>query len=160
MPLGLEGPLRLLSLLAKNHIPFVVVGGAALALHGIPRNTLDVDIIVPVKTEIIFQIFSLTAKAGFISKQKDILNIADKQDLLIGQWVTFSDRHGNELIDILLEDSGLFEKIYLGAVKKRGKGFNLYVAGLKDLEIMKKAAGRPIDLADIALIKERQKRRL
>ena len=42
-----EAGLIILKELAKGKIPFIIVGGAAIALHGIPRSTLDIDIIVP-----------------------------------------------------------------------------------------------------------------
>jgi hypothetical protein len=35
-----EVPLKILKLLSKKEIPFVIVGGAAMALHGIPRSAL------------------------------------------------------------------------------------------------------------------------
>lgn len=48
-----EGPLTPLKLLDSKHIPFIIVGGAAIALHGIPRSTLDIDIIVPAHSDIV-----------------------------------------------------------------------------------------------------------
>jgi len=42
-----ERIIKLFRQFSFRKIPYVIVGGMALVLHGIPRATLDIDIIVP-----------------------------------------------------------------------------------------------------------------
>lgn len=151
------GPFSFLKLLAREKIPFVVVGGAALALHGIPRSTLDIDLVVPAQSRAIHTLFSLARRAGLSSQQVDILKVVKQADLLAGQWITFDDPDGRELVDIFLEEPKVFQRLSRRAVTRQAKGYQLKVAALDDLERMKRASGRAIDLADIALIRERRR---
>jgi predicted nucleotidyltransferase len=40
--------LRLAELLDKHQVQYVIIGGAAMALHGMPRMTKDIDLFIPV----------------------------------------------------------------------------------------------------------------
>ena len=151
-----EAPLKILELFAAEKIPFVIVGGAAIALHGIPRATLDIDIVMPAKAETASKLFSVMQDKGLLSRDKYILSIIDRPHLLIGQWVTLQDKSGMEFIDIFFEDEKEFSRLLKRAKKIKGTKLNFYIASLNDLEKMKKISARAIDLADIVLIKERR----
>lgn len=152
-------PLNFLKLLSRERVPFILVGGSALVLHGIPRSTLDFDIFVPAQVPIPEKLFSLAGKARLTSRQSDLFRMADKPNLLIGQWVTFRDKSGRDIIDFFFEDPSRFYALRRRAIARRAQGYSLRVASLNDLVRMKRAVGRPIDLADIALIKEKLKTR-
>jgi len=154
-----EAGLKILKDLSKEKMPFVIVGGAAIVLHGIPRSTLDIDVIVPAEADAVAKLFSLVERKNFLIRDKYIVSIANRLHLLIGQWITVQDESGGELVDIFFENEKEFDKLFKRAQRIKAEGFNLYVASLDDLQAMKKASGRPIDLADIALIKEKKKRR-
>lgn len=51
----------------------------------------------------------------------------------------------------------IFQRLLRRAVTRKAEGYHLKVAALDDLERMKRASGRAIDLADIALIRERRR---
>ena len=149
-------PLKVLKLLAAEKIPLVIVGGAAIALHGIPRATLDIDIVVPAKADTAGKLFSVMQNKGLLSRDKYIFSIIDRPHLLIGQWVTLQDKSGMEFIDIFFESEKGFDRLLKRAKKIKGASFNFYIASLNDLEKMKKISARAIDLADIVLIKEKR----
>jgi len=128
-----------------------------MALHGIPRATLDIDILIPAQSETIINLFTATRRVGLRSHETQILRLASKPNLLVGQWITFKDSKGREFLDIGLEEIKIFKKLFSHALKRKGEGITYYVVSLEDIERMKKASGRPIDLADIALIRERRK---
>lgn len=146
--------ITLLKALSSYRIPYVIVGGAALALHGIPRSTLDVDIVIPTQTETVIKIFKAAKHANLKSNQTNILSLAEKPELITGQWVTFEDKNKRQLIDVFLEKESLFKELYRKSIKRRSHRLTFCVASLDDLEKMKKATGRAIDLADVALIQE------
>jgi len=152
-----EIPLKALKSLAVQKIPFVIVGGAAVVLHGIPRGTLDIDIVIPVEEKAVSKLFSLPEELGLYIQDKHLVSFADRPDFLIGQWATLEDKNGIELIDVFFENEKEFKKLLSRADRIKGKSYSFYIASLDDLEKMKKVSGRPIDLADIALIKEKRK---
>lgn len=150
-----EIPLKLLKLFATQKIPFVIVGGSAIALHGIPRSTLDIDIVVPAETDTISKLFSVIHKAGFLSRDRYVIGLINRPHLLIGQWITLQDKDGTEFIDIFFESEKEFNELLKRAKKIKGIKVNFFIASLGDLEKMKKISARPIDLADIVLIREK-----
>lgn len=152
-----EVPLKILKLLSKREIPFVIVGGAAMALHGIPRSTLDIDIVVPAEASALNRLFSAVQDRGLLNRDKSIVTIVDKPHLLIGQWITLQEKGGLELIDVFFENEKVFRRLLKRAKKIKGAKSNFYIVALDDLEKMKNKSARPIDLADIALIREKRK---
>ena len=149
-----EVPLKILRSIAAKKIPFVIVGGAAIALHGIPRATLDIDIVVPADTA--GKLFSFMQDKSLLSRDKYISTIANRPHLLIGQWITLQDKNGMEFIDIFFESEEEFNSLLKRAKKIKTGKFNFYIASLGDLEKMKRISARAIDLADIVLIKEKR----
>jgi hypothetical protein len=149
-------PLKILNSLATEKIPFVIVGGAAIALHGIPRSTLDIDIVVP--AEAASRLFSIIEDVDILIHDKYIIAMIDRPHLLIGQWITLQNKAGPELVDMFFESGKEFNGLLKRAKKIRGEKFNFYIASLDDIERMKKKSARAIDLADIALIRERRSR--
>ncbi|MCS7180884.1 MAG: nucleotidyl transferase AbiEii/AbiGii toxin family protein, partial [bacterium] len=95
--------INVLKNLVKENISFYIVGGMALVLYGIPRTTLDIDIVIPSDKEMVDKLFEIFKKYSLKSKQKDILLIKEER-LLIGQWITFEDEKGRELFDIFIEE--------------------------------------------------------
>ena len=152
-----EAAIKALDAFTRCQVPYVIVGGTALALHGIPRSTLDVDIVVPAQTETIVRVFKAAKSAGLESQQARILSLAQKPNLVIGQWVSFRDREKRELIDVFFEKEGQFNKLHKHSIERRGRETTFRIASLRDLEKMKEISGRPIDLADVALIQEIKK---
>lgn len=140
----------------KNKLDYVLVGGAALVVHGIPRGTLDIDVYIVAKVETVNKLFKITEALGLKSKQRAILAIAHSSKLIANQWISFS-YGGKDMLDVFLAEQKEFEKIFKDAKLKRDKDISIKVASLEDIELMKKASGRPVDIADIELIKETRK---
>lgn len=87
--------MRALRILSQSNVDFIVVGGAAIALHGIPRTTLDIDIYVESTPNSVKTIFGiLVDKEGLICQQNSMRTMADKAYLIEGQWMTFSISNG------------------------------------------------------------------
>ncbi len=156
----LEIPLKILKAFTEEKIPFIIVGGAAIALHGIPRSTLDIDIIVPAKGQIIARLSQAAGDIGLLSRDRYISALAGRPHLLIGQWITLQDKMGRELIDVFFEDEKEFNKLLKRSKNIKGEQLGFYIASLADIEKMKKVSARPIDIADIALIKERRNKKI
>lgn len=144
---------KVINKLNKAKLDYLLVGGAALAVHGLPRSTLDMDIYIIAKTEALNKLFHLTASLGLKSGQKAILAIANSPELFVNQWICFS-YEGQDILDVFLTEEGEFKRLLKDSERKRDKNISVTVASLKDIEAMKKRSGRPVDLADLELIKE------
>ena len=61
--------------LNKTKVDYVLVGAAALVVHGLPRSTLDLDIYVPAKEVSMDRLFKTADTLGLQTKQRDILKL-------------------------------------------------------------------------------------
>lgn len=142
--------------LNKTRLNYVLVGGAALVIHGLPRSTLDIDIYVPAKEEVLHKLFEIADSLGLRSEQKAILAISNSPNLFADQWICFSYK-GQDVLDVFLAAEKEFNKLYADSEQKRDKAITVRVASLNDIEAMKRKSGRPVDLADLKFIKEATK---
>ena len=139
--------------LNKAKLEYVLVGAAALAIHGIPRGTLDLDIYVPARTDVMNKLFKVAGALGLKSEQKNVLEISHLPGLFRGQWVCFSFKE-QDVLDVFFADEDEFNNLYKNSELKKDKKISIRVASLRDIAAMKKASARPVDLSDLNLIKE------
>ncbi|MBN1522484.1 MAG: hypothetical protein JW928_08120 [Candidatus Aureabacteria bacterium] len=148
--------LRIISGLHDSGIDYVLVGGAALAVHGLPRTTLDIDIFVRAEERTLLKVFEMAKKLRLKSHQSAVLEICSRPDLYRNQWLCFSYKE-QEILDVFLEEEKAFEKLFKNSVIKKDKNMSLRVAHLKDIKKLKQKTARPVDIADLELIKEAEK---
>lgn len=142
----------------KKKLKYILVGAAALTIHGLPRSTLDIDIYIPARGKTLDKLFKITNSLGLHSEQKSILNLIHSPALFANQWICFSHR-GQDILDVFLSKEKEFNKLYKHSKIKKDKTLSIRVASLNDIKKMKKESGRAIDLADLKLIKEINKYR-
>lgn len=137
-------------------IPFTLVGGYALALHGIVRATMDVDFVLNLKLEDYQKAEAALASLGLQPRipvrAQDIIQFRkeyiEERNLIAWSFVDFKDpsRQVDILITKNLKD--------LDVVKVSVAGRRIPVASLKELLKMKLESNRPQDQIDILRIKE------
>jgi hypothetical protein len=147
---------RIINKFNALRLNYVLVGGAALVIHGLPRSTLDIDIYVPAKEDTLKKLFKIADTLGLESEQKAILAISHSPALFVGQWLCFSYA-GQDILDVFLAEEKEFNRLYARAEQKKDQTTRIRVASLKDIKLMKKESGRPIDLADLKFIEEAKK---
>lgn len=140
----------------KTRLSYVLVGGAALVIHGLPRSTLDIDIYVPAKRGVLNKLFEIADSLSLQSEQRAILAISGSPNLFVSQWICFSYK-GQDILDVFLSGEKEFNRLYANSEQKRDKTIAVRVASLDDIEAMKRKSGRPVDLADLKFIKEAAK---
>ena len=144
---------RLINEFNKSNLDYVLVGAAALVIHGLPRSTLDIDIYIPASEISLNKIFKIADKTGLKSEQRAILKIRHLPKLFKDQWICFSYK-GRDILDVFLAEEEEFNALYKKSEQKKDRNLSIRVASLKDITTMKKISGRPIDLSDLELIKE------
>jgi hypothetical protein len=138
---------EMLSALSEAGADYLIVGAHALAAHGFPRATGDLDIWVRPAPDNAACV--LAALHAFGAPLFD-LSAADLTRLgTVFQLGVVPNR-----IDILTEISGVtFEDAWPRRVVLTIEGQPLPFLGREDLERNKRAAGRPKDVADLAALR-------
>jgi hypothetical protein len=132
-----------IELLNSNNVKYLVVGGYAVAFHGYPRYTKDMDIWIWINENNAKKLIKTLEEFGFSS-----LGLK-KEDFLKPEYVIQLGYPPNR-IDILTKISGLeFEKCYKSRVKTNMDGITIDFINLENLKKNKKAIGRFKDLADL-----------
>ena len=144
---GLNEDFRdLLVLLADTGVEFVVVGAYALALHGAPRASGDIDLFVRPAPSNAERLFQALARFG-APLQATGVTAADLAQPGAVYQIGLPPRR----IDLLTEISGVsFDEAWASRVATEVEGRTVPFIGREALLKNKQAAGRPKDLADIA----------
>jgi len=132
-----------IELLNKNKVKYLVVGGYALAFHGYPRYTKDIDFWVWINKENAKNIIKTLRDFGFSS-----LDLSEEDFLTPGYVVQLGRPPAR--IDILTSVTGLeFEECYKSKVRIEITGSEIDFLDLESFKKNKKAVGRYQDLADL-----------
>ena len=134
----------MLSALSEANAEFLVVGAYALAAHGYPRATGDLDIWVRPTPENAARVWHALCKFGApVSK----LRVEDFSTPEIVYQIGVAPRR----IDIMTSISGVeFETAWGNHGIANLGGLQAPVLGREDLLVNKRASGRTKDLADVA----------
>lgn len=144
-------PLRLLRTLEAYGVEFVLIGGFAGTLYGSELITGDIDVSYERSPENLERM-----TAALVDLEATLRGVDDPvpfrlgaQTLAEGDAYTFTTRLGP--LDILGVPAGTegFDDLRATATMMDLGGFQVAVADLEDLIRMKKAAGRPKDLAAV-----------
>jgi hypothetical protein len=124
-----------------------LVGGYALAFHGAPRFTEDIDFLVLVSPENASKLAALIVDFGFGE-----LGLAEEDFLQPDQVIQLG--RAPHRIDLLTGISGVvWDEAWKTRIEVNFDGFEIPVIGKDALEANKKATGRPQDLADLARLR-------
>ena len=136
----------MLSALCEAGVEFLVVGAHALAAHGVPRATGDLDIWVRATPENAVRVLQALARFG-----APLLDLT-AEDLSKADTV-FQIGLPPSRIDILSSISGVrFEDAWPRRIDVTVEALVVPVLGRDDFIKNKKATGRPKDLSDLTLL--------
>jgi hypothetical protein len=132
-----------LELLNSRGVDYVIVGAHSVALHGRPRYTGDLDILVRPTPENARMLVDILNEFGFAEsgfKEPDFLKA--EHLIQLGRAPT--------RIDLLTSLSGVSsEEAFATKVLAEIDGISVFVLGRDALMRNKRAVGRPQDLADL-----------
>ena len=133
----------MLHALTDEKVRFILVGAYALAAHGYPRATMDIDIWVMPSPE------NADAVLRALSRFGAPLHNLTKEDLLMDGTI-FQIGVAPRRIDIITSASGLqFEPAYRNSISVNIEGIEVRIPSIDDLILNKRATGRTKDLADV-----------
>jgi len=130
-------------LLNANEVRYLIVGGYAVAYHGYPRYTKDIDVWILIAPENARRIVKALKEFGFESlglQESDFL----EPEIIVQLG------HAPNRIDLIMGVPGVdFEESYENRVDEDIDGVCLSFIDLENLKKSKKASGRLQDLADL-----------
>ena len=142
---------ELISALNENRIEYAVCGGLALTIHGFPRATFDIDILI--KDESLEKAYEIAAKFGYDIRG---LDISFKERAVEIRRVSKIDDEGEVLpLDFLLVTPRV-EDVWRTRQKLIWQNQDLWIVSTEGLIKMKELAGRAKDLIDIDRIKNEE----
>lgn len=147
---------KICSALDQAKIPYAIVGGYAVSLHGAVRGTVDIDIVISWTLENLKNIEKTLKEIGLASllpiDSNSLFLFRDEyiQNRQMIAWNFYDPNNPINQIDIIINydlKKGHTKTILtsLGKIK---------VLSRKDLIAMKKASGRPQDLEDVKALEQ------
>lgn len=139
---------EMLSALSAENVEYIVVGAYAVAFHGSPRATGDLDILVSPTPENAQRVYQGLLRFGAPLSGVTINDFASP-------GLIFRIGRAPNCIDITTDIDGVdFPTAWKNHVKIMIEDQAIPVLGIHELLASKIAAGRPKDLFDIAWIKQ------
>ena len=129
----------------RHDVKYVVIGGIASILHGVPRATFDLDILVEATPENAERLLAALLDSGLGTAA-----LTTVTNLLANEITIFKDK---VRIDVQMSTPGIsFDDAWLRRKTVTYQGQNFFILSRGDLIQSKRAAGRPQDLEDVRLL--------
>lgn len=142
---------QLISALNQNEIEYAVCGGLALTIHGFPRATFDIDVLI--RPESLEKAYEVAARYGYDIRG---LDMSFKERAVEIRRVSKIDEDGEVLpLDFLLVTAQV-EDVWETRKKLIWENKELWIVSTEGLIKMKELAGRAKDLIDIDRIKNEE----
>ncbi|HDP33919.1 MAG TPA: hypothetical protein ENN29_02285 [Candidatus Hydrogenedentes bacterium] len=133
--------------LNAHDVKYVVIGGLAAILYGVPRVTFDLDILIEATPANAKRLLDAFEEAGLGSA-----SLTTAEQLLAHEITIFRDR---VRIDVQTKTPGLaFETAWRNHIAVPYQGQEILVVSKQDLIAAKCGAGREVDLEDVRLLEE------
>jgi predicted nucleotidyltransferase len=129
--------------LNDNHVRYLVVGGYAVALHGHPRYTNDLDVWIELSKENAANLMKALTQFGFGSIGLKVEDFLDPEQIIqLG--------YPPNRIDLITSlESMNFESCFISKIQVQIDNVTVNFIDLENLKKNKKATGRKQDLADL-----------
>jgi hypothetical protein len=128
-----------------HNVRYVIIGGIAAILHGVPRATFDLDILIEATPDNAQRMLDALLDAGL-----GTASLTTAEAVLAHEITIFRDK---VRIDVQTSTPGLdFAQAWARREKMNYAGQVFYVVSRNDLIASKRAAGRDRDLEDIRLL--------
>ncbi len=154
-------PQKILEILAKHQVDFILIGGVASTIHGAPFITVDLDVVPALETS------NLDRLAAALRELKAFLRDEDAEDGVdikfdgrmlkkaipdIG-FLRFDTKYG--FLDIIYRPAGTrgFRDLAKSALPQDAGSVQVQVASLEDVIRSKQAVGRPRDLEQLPTLR-------
>ena len=137
--------------LSAHDVRYVVIGGVAAIVHGVPRTTFDVDLLIEATETNAARLLAALQDAGIGSAA-----LTTPHDILLHEITIFKDV---VRIDVQVRTPGVtFADAWERKVQREVAGIRYWLLSREDLIAAKRAAGRPKDLEDVRVLEQHDDR--
>lgn len=146
----------------KRGIKYIVIGGIAVNLLGIPRMTYDVDLLLELKDVNIKKYIEFLHSLGYKSKipvidMFDFIKKEKREDWIKNKFMKAFNLYNAQAIvkeiDVVIDSPVDYKKALNNVVNVKFRNTVIPVIGIKDLINMKKDTGRKQDESDIRALR-------
>jgi len=140
------GHLQLYACLQRYGVEYIVIGGVAAIVHGVPRTTLDIDLLINATEPNATALLQAFLEAGLGTAA-----LTDAKDVLAHEVTIFRDRLR---VDVQTRTPGIdFASARPRALMLAVEGVQIPVLSASDLLASKEAANRPKDQQDLIVLR-------
>jgi len=147
--------------LYHHGVRYLIVGGLAVNLHGIPRMTTDLDIVLATDHDNLTKLLICLNELGFYPSlpipAEDILDSdkrqewIDEKNMIAFTFINESVSMGE--VDIVLQNAVDFEEAFQKRTVLVVDDYEIYLISILHLQQMKRNTGREQDNSDIEMLK-------
>ncbi|MBL7892737.1 MAG: hypothetical protein JNL63_08905 [Bacteroidia bacterium] len=148
--------------LGKNKIRYLVCGGVAIGLHGIPRMTADIDILLDLEKENIEKFEKTIMRFGYLPlapiplsnliNESERLRLKKEKNLIAYSYQSGSSNLMS--IDVLIDSPISFKQMWGNKIVRKHSDVEVNVVSVDDLIELKKYSNRLQDQDDIINLKK------
>lgn len=148
---------KICEVLAQVNVPYAIVGGYAVAMHGVLRGTVDVDLVISWSLEHLQKAEAAFKRLGLVSRipvtAEDLFHFRDEymQKRHLVAWNFYDPINPLNQVDIIITYD-LKNREHIQNLKT-SSGV-ICILSIGELIKMKQASGRPQDLEDIRALNE------
>lgn len=129
----------------QHDVRYIVIGGIATILHGVPRATFDLDILIEATPENARRLLDALLDAGI-----GTASLTSPDDILANEITIFRDRIR---LDVQTSTPGItFGSAWANKETMNYQEQEFYILSKQDLISSKRAAGRDVDMEDVRLL--------
>jgi hypothetical protein len=149
---------RVIGSLDQHKVLYALVGGYAVALHGVVRGTVDIDVVIALD------------KAQFTAAEQALLAIGLQSRLPVSSeevfefreeyihnrnliaWSFYHPKNPLEVVDILITE----DVRNIATIEKKVDRLTIRIASISELIRMKTLSARPQDIEDVKALEKLQ----
>ncbi len=147
--------LRVTAALDHAKVPYALVGGFAVALHGVVRGTVDIDLVLRfretdfTRADDAFRSIGLMPRLPVTASEVYRFRVEYIENRNVTAWTFVNAANPSEIVDVILTQdlTGLKTK------RVRVSGRSVTIVAVADLIRMKTKSGRPQDLEDVRALR-------
>lgn len=147
--------LRVAKALDGARVPYALVGGFAVALHGAVRGTVDVDLVIQLR-EAVFQrtekaLMALGLQSRLPVTATEVFRFREEylRNRNLRAWTFVNPSRPSEIVDVILTEDLARMEIETFTIQNQV----VKVASIADLIRMKQGTGRPQDREDVKALR-------
>ena len=129
----------------QHDVKYIVIGGIAVILHGVPRVTFDLDILIEATPDNARRRLDALLDAGL-----GTASLTSVADLLDNEITVLKDR---VRVDVQTSTPGIdFQEVWKNRISVSYHDQEFFILSKEDLISSKRASGRDVDLEDVRLL--------